>query len=315
MLTLVPNIPRPKPRAPLSPGPELSFEDLRDLGREAVDAGELDVALSHFDQALELARAAGDPQRVDLAVCNRGAVLITLGRPGRSVPGLRQILMTNLCIENSCLAAFHLSRALAREKASKKALFYSQVARDRAIALGREEWLATARNQLGNCLTDESRFREAAAEYQRALAHQPETRSASRAMLFANLGYCRMVDGKIKEGMSLSFRALRWFRYLGARVYEVVPSLDLCYAYIELGRYDRAREHGLRGLALAEESGESERVKIALYLLGDVEKAAGHYEDAYDYFWRLQQEFYPESPQLPELMLVLEMRQIVNLRA
>lgn len=126
-------------------------------------------------------------------------------------------------------------------KSYKKALFYAQIARDRARALGQEEWLASAHNQLANCLVDDSRFKEAAREYRRALAHHSPARSVTRATLLANLGYWHIVAGRIKQGLSLSFRALRWFRYHGARVYETVPQLDLCYAYIELGRFDRAR--------------------------------------------------------------------------
>ena len=66
---------------------------------------------------------------------------------------------------------------------SQAASAYAQVARDRALALGRDDALATVRNQLANCLVDESRFDEAAEEYRRALALQPEGRSAPRALL------------------------------------------------------------------------------------------------------------------------------------
>ena len=310
MLTLLPDMPR-APEAPRG----LTCDELRERGRLAVDAGDLDAALGYYREFLEVARAAGDRRLVDLATCNCGAVLITLGRQQEVVAGLREILMANRCPENSCLAAYHLSRAHARSKASKKSLFYAQIARDRALALARDEWLLGSYNQLGNCLVDESRFDEAVKEYRRALAFQPEEPSILRAQVLVNLGYCRIAQGRIRQGLTLTFRGLRWLRRFGAYGYQAVPHLDLCYAYIELGRYDRARHHGQRGLAIAEDCGEVDRVKMALYLLGETESAAGDFEEAYDYFSRLQRQFYPESPQLPELMVFMDMRRMVNLRA
>jgi tetratricopeptide (TPR) repeat protein len=314
MLTLLPDLPV-KPPETLAGTSRPSYDELRVQGSRAVDTGDFDAALAYYRESLELARAAGDGRLIDLATCNSGAVLITLGRQREVVAQLREILMANRCPENSCLAAYHLSRAHARSKAAKKGLFYAQIACDRALAVARDKWLLSSYNQLGNCLVDESRFDEAVKAYRRALTFQPEEPSVLRAQVLVNLGYCWIVQGKIRKGLTLTFRALRWLRRFGAYAYEAVPHLDLCYAYIELGRYHRARRHGLRGLAIAEDCGEVDRVKIALYLLGETESAAGQYEEAYDYFSRLQQRFYPESPQLRELMVFVDMRQMVNLRA
>ncbi len=314
MLTLLPDMPVRAQKLRARPG-GLTCDELRERGRLAVDTGDLDAALGYYREFLEVARAADDRRLIDLATCNCGAVLITLGRQQEVVAGLREILMANRFPENSWLAAYHLSRAHARSKAAKKGLFYAQIARDRALALARDYCLLCSYNQLGNSLVDESRFDEAVREYRRALTFQREEPSILRAQVLINLGYCWIVQGKVRRGLSLTFRSLRWLRRFGAHRYEVVPQLDLCYAYIELGRYDRARDHGQRGLAIAEEFGDQDRVKIALYLLGETESAAGNYEEAYDYFSRLQRQFYPESPRLPELMVFMDMRQMVNLRA
>jgi TolA-binding protein len=58
-----------------------------------------------------------------------------------------------------------------------------------------------------------------------------------------------------------------------------------------------------------------DRVKNALYLLGDAEREAGDLDSAYEYFYRLQQRFYPDSPQLVDMMVAVGMRKMVNLRA
>ena len=315
MLTLMPLLPRPENRTALTATSGLSYDELKERGFEATKVGELSKALSYYQESLEVARASDDRQLIDQAICNCSAVLITLSRQSETLSDLRQILMAGRCPENSFLAAINLSRAYVREKSPKKALFYAQVARDRAPTLGRDEWLVWSYNQLANCLVDESRFEEAVAEYRRALTLVDEERSAIKALLVLNLGYCFMMLDRMGEGLPLTFQALRWLRYLGARVYEVWPQLDLCYAYIELGRLDRARDHGLRALALAEENGDAVIIKNALYLLGETERADGHLDCAYQYFCQLQKQFYPESPQLADLMVVVEARQMVNLRA
>jgi tetratricopeptide (TPR) repeat protein len=315
MLTLVQDFPRQFGRANCAKPSERSFEELRDLGGRAADSGNLSGALGYLDEALELARSASDQRLVDLAICNRSAVLISLGRNQEPKADLRQILVSGTFPENSFLAAYQLSRAHARDKAFKKGLFYAQVARDRALGLGSDKWMIHSYNQLANCLLDESRFEEAMQEYRRALRLESAEPSIMRAVLLVNLGYCWMMQGRLEEGLPLTFQALRWFRRFGTRAYEIWAHLDLCYAYLELDRCRRAREHGCRALALAQETGDAQCLKNALYLLGETERTDSNLESAYDYFSRLQQQFYPDNPQLVEWMLLVETRQLVNLRA
>ncbi len=298
------------------PGPSTtqlrSYEQLRDEGQQAVEAGRLAEALEILERALERAREREDRDLVDLAVCNRSAVLVSLERQQEVMSPLRQILVRNRDARTCALVAYNLSRAHRANKENKKSLFYARIARDRALAI---DWLvAESHNQIGNCLMHDSHFEQAAAEYRRALELFSEEPSIMRALVTANLGYCLMMLGKIRAGARLSFRSLRWFRRFGARLYEAWPHLDLCYAYLELGRLDRARDHGRRALAIGEETGETGRIKTALFLLGETERSAGDLEAAWEHFSRLQQDFYPDSPQVAELMVAVGMRQVVHLR-
>ncbi len=290
-----------------------SYEQLRDAGQQAVEAGRLAQALELLEQAHERARERQDEGLVDLAICNRSAVLVSLGRQQEVMSSLRQILVRNRDARTCALAAYNLSRAHEGNKEHKKGLFYGRIARDRALAI---DWLvAESINQIGNGLMNDSRFEQAAKEYRQALELLSEEPTVMRALVMANLGYCLMMMGKIREGAQLSFRSLRWFRRFGARLYEAWPHLDLCYAYLELGRFRRAREHGLRALAIGHETGETGRIKTALFLLGDTERTAGDLDAAWDYFSELQESFYEDSPQLAELMIAVGMRQVVHLRA
>lgn len=311
MLTVLP-FSRTTPRHPQVAA--LSFDELRELAQSARTEGRLDEALAYCDQAYQLARQGDDESQLDLAFCNRAAVLIPLGRHEEVLTPLREIMVRSRDPQNCFLAAYNSSQALVRAKSHKKALFYARAALDRARADGHVKWLVLGHNQLGNCLLDESYCEEANAEYEHALALLDEAPSVLRASLLCNYGYARMMLGKLSEAWAFSFQALRWLRRFRARSYEVWPHLDLCYAYLEVGRHDRARQHGERALALAEMIGDPDRIKNALFLLGETERSAGAFETAHTHFSRLQQRYYPDSPHLVNLMVAVEMRNLVNLR-
>src|ERR1043166_8596595 len=126
------------------------FEDLKQRGHLAVEAGRLEEAAGHFEQALALARTMDDSKVVDLAVCNRAAVEIVLGRGEAQLPRLREILVQNGDPVNCRLAAYNIARHYELTKNYKKALFYARIARERAEQRGRSDWIASSHNLIGN---------------------------------------------------------------------------------------------------------------------------------------------------------------------
>ncbi len=293
----------------------LSFEQLRDFSWRSAEHGDLQEALRFCDEAIEIAQQSGDLDLLDLAYCNRSPVMLTLGRQKEIFSELRQILIRGRNLKNCFLAAYNLSRAYELDKSLQKGLFYARIARDRAQALGRRDWMASSHNQIANCLLAESYFATAEVEYQQALDLIPAEPSIRRAVYLVNFGCCKMMQGNLRDGFAHSFQALRWFRTCGAKGYEVWPHLDLCYAYIEVGRLDRARRHGQKALDLAERAADPTTSRLALFLLGETARAEGDHPLAFEYFSRLQQEHYPDSPQLAQLMVAVSMRQAINLRA
>jgi len=89
----------------------------------------------------------------------------------------------------------------------------------------------------------------------------------------------------------------------------------LSCGFSELRRWRYAWKHGWRGLELAESTGSPDAVKIGLYLMAEIEKSAGDVKAAYEYYSRMQQEFYPDLNNLAGAMLFIETKQLVNLRA
>lgn len=291
------------------------FEQLRQEGRRAAERGHLDLAVELFDRALSWAAQEGLDDLVDRAFCGRSAAAIELGGSADAIPRLRTILMRNRDEESCFLAAYNLARAYELAKEYRKALFYARLAKDRAERLERPEWLASSHNQMGNLLLAESYFEEACAEYRSALGHLPPVPSVRQALIFDNLGYCAVVKGRYREGFRLLFQSLRYLQRISAERFTCFPHLALCFAYLEVGRYHRAELHGRAAIAVAEAAGDHQSIKNGLYLLGQAAHLAGDLPTAQRTFARLQAEFYPEAGFLPELLLAVDARRLVNLRA
>lgn len=292
-----------------------SYEALREQGLEALNAGRFDEAYSLFDQALERAREIGDPILADLAFCNRAAVSIEIHDPLETLAELRSILVARRDLETSRLAAYNIARIYERTKQYKKGLFYARAARDLSELLQRPEWIASSHNRIGNLLLAESYFSEACEEYDLALRLFEPSESVRRAILLENVGYCRVVQGRLDEGFQLLYQALRTLRRLGARGFQAYPHLSLSYAHIEAGRYRDALRHGTRALALAHQVNDSESIKYALFLLGEAANLSGAPDEARDYLLRLQRDYYPDSPEIVDFLLVVEIRQLINIKA
>ena len=296
-------------------GHRQEYEQRRARGLAALDQGRLAEALDEFAAALALAREHCDQELVDRALCNRAAVAISLGDVDAPMPELREILVRNLCADNCALAAYNIARAYELRKQPKKSLFYARIARDRAEQAGNSQRLAAANNQIGNALLADSFFEEAAVSYRRALSLVPEGFADWQLICLANLGYCEVVRERRRNGLRLLYRVLRAARARRLRRLEMIASLDLCFAHLDGDDLGRARRHGERGRALAEEIGEVDWIKNAYYLLGEVAVLEGNGDEARTCFGELQRRFYPDQPYLPDFLVGVDVRKMINLRA
>ncbi len=290
------------------------FELARERWGQAIDAGRLDEALAWLDAGFAWAAEAGEPDLRDRAFVVKAAVLLETGDGTDLVPALRALLVRACDAENGFLAAYSLARAYELRKESKKALFYAQIGRDRGESLDRGR-RASSQNQLANLLVAESRFEEAVAGYQRALDLLGAGERLRRAVILDNLGYCEALLGRGRQGVLLLRESLRELRRLGAERHEMLARLDLCFVLLELGKPCAARRYGLRALELARELGVAEAEKNALYLLGAAAATRGDRFGARRWYELLQSGFYPDADYLPNVLLQVDVRGLVNLKA
>jgi len=294
---------------------ETAFEEIRNRGQQAIDAGQLEEAVEILQTAVDLATGQGDTRLVDLTVCNRAAALVELGRGEGELPRLREILVRNNDPVNCRIAAYTIARHYEVSKNYKKALFYARITLGRSEQLERRDWLASSHNLIGNTLLAESYIEEACAEYEKALELIPSEPTPARAKILLNIGYCRILEHRYDEGYRQLYESLALLRRVGARKYEVLARLDLCFAHLETRRYRHALRQGSMALGLAESIGDHASVKNALYLLGEVANLNGDLDTARAHFGRLQREFFPDAGYLPEFLLAVDIRKLVNLHA
>lgn len=292
------------------------FDELRAAGKQATDDGRLDEALGLYRACAERAEALGERDLADLAFCNCCAIQISLGAPEGLIRGLREILSRSTDPLNRLVAAYNLARIYEVRNDTRKGLLYSRIARGEHEKSGTASayWEANLHNQAGSFLLLESRFGEAAEEYRRALAADPGASESRLAVSWLNLGYCCLVLGDHRQGFELLYRSLRVHRRSEVVKHQMLAHLDLCYGLLEVGRHRPARRHGARALALAERIGDPFGLKNALYLLGEAEHLLGNDAEARACFDRLQALF-PGTPYLSDLLMAVDLRQMLNLRA
>jgi tetratricopeptide (TPR) repeat protein len=291
-----------------------TYCELRDAGIEATQRGRLHEARESFDAAHRLAASLGATIE-DRAYCNVAAVDIELGCPlDTLIPRLRSIFTLSKDAENARTAAYHLARIYNVRREVKKGLFYARISRQRSQQMERPDWVASSLNQVGNLLVVDSRFEAAAVEFEAALELMPVEDSVPRALVLDNLGYCRLVQGRMSDGFGYAFEALRILRRLDARWWFGVVHLTLCFGYIESERLRPASRHGLRALRLSAENADDDVRKKALFLMGEVTNLSGDCDVARDYFCELQERYYPDHTFLPEFLLAVDVRHVVNLK-
>ena len=284
-------------------------EALRQAALAHVRNEEYDEALSLYDQALAL---AAEEEIRELITINKADALIAMERSGPEVQQLPMILMRRRNHHHTFLAAYALMYKHRLQNESKRGIFYGQVAIDAAAAASEPMWKLGALNELGIIYETDSQFASAIDCFQQALTlidavSDRNDQSFGRVAIVQNLAYSKLQMGDIEEAITLIHGVLDRIQ---------VPStvadshLDLCYGYLELQDYDRARQYGEIGLSRA---AEPRQVRNAHYLLGEVAYKSGDVETAGSHFDELAR-YYPEFRNLKSLLFALDLRSMVNFR-
>lgn len=274
-------------------------------------------AIQHFSECVQIAAERNDQPLQDRAFCNLVSVQLEmeLAVDNDALRELRQVLMRSTDPNTACLAAYNIARIYELAKKIQRALFYANLAFEHSQKPDAASWEAACLNLLGNLELADSQWEQACSRFERALRYSPAVPALQRAFITDNLGYCRFVQRRFDEGFELVFESLRTFIREGARDFELYPRLSLCYGYLEVKKYRPALRHGTRALETALRIGDETAHKNALFLVGESFNLMGDQERAWETFETLQQRYFPESPHIPTLLMSLDVRSLVNLKA
>lgn len=280
---------------------------LRQLGLDAMWQGRFDDAVARYDDALGLAE---DDETRELITIGKAEALIAAEREGAEITALPAIVMRRRTPRHVYYAAMVLMRRFT-DTDRRRALFYGEIARQATIELGDPFSRATILNNLGIVLTVESRFSVAIETFDEALAALAQVRGRdvevvrARQLVIGGLGGAKVLAGEYEEGVRLLIGVLP---QLENDYYRTEVILDLCFGYLELGRLTEAEYFGIEALELAT---EGRQIRNANHLLGEVMLRTERYDDADRYFTAVAG-FYPQYPNVKELLLSVDLCQVVN---
>lgn len=293
----------------------VEYERFRDLGTEHLEAGRFPEALDRFDEAYRIAEANGDRNTIDLAFCNRAVMSTMLKKPGDWIPRLQEILLRTSEPRVARFCAYNLALIYDWEKSFKKSLFYGRIALRYSAEIGIPELQASAHDAIGNALLAMNDFQAGAVEFERSLALLPAEARVRRAVVEANLAYSLLMRDRIAEAFPLLYRSLRRLRREGSAFLRMGPELSLAFAHLLVNKSAKAIDHALIALETGEDFGATETVKNALLLIGEAYKRAGDSPAARRCFDVLQETYYPDKPEVPAMLLGLDLCKVINLRA
>jgi len=282
-------------------------EELRQAAIAKDRVEQFDEALALFDEALSL---AADEETRELITINKAHAMIGAQRSGPEVQALPMVLMRRRNPRHTFLAAYALLYKHRLSGEAKRSIFYGQLAVTAAKETERALWEVAALNELGIAYEVDSNFEQAGECYQQALALLEvldEQERSTRTVLHQNLGCAKLQIGETREGIRMIESVLESI--------EIPSSLsdsyiDLCYGYLDLEDYEKARHFGEKGLHYA---GEPRQVRNAHYLLGEACYKAGDLEAAEAHFDELAR-YYPEFRNLKSLLFAIDLRSMLNLK-
>jgi tetratricopeptide (TPR) repeat protein len=281
--------------------------ELRQSGLDAMWQGRFDEAIETYDAALAVAET--DDVR-ELIAIGKAEALMAAEREGAEINALPEIVIRRRSPRHVYMAAALLMRRFS-ETDRRRALFYGEIARQATIELGDAFAQATVLNSLGIVLTIESRFGTAIETYDEALAALARVEgrmdevTRARRLVVGGLGGAKVLAGEHTEGIHLLLGILP---ELTNDYYRAEALLDVCYGYLELERLEEAEYMGLEALDLAM---ESRQTRNANHLLGEIMVRSKRFEEA-DRYFSVVAGFYPQYPNVKELLLAVDLSSVVN---
>jgi tetratricopeptide (TPR) repeat protein len=277
-------------------------------GLQEMWRGEVEAAIALYDRAFEVVESE---EVRELITIRKAEALIAAGREGAEVGQLPGIVIRRRTPRLVYMASAVLIRRFTESDDRKRAIFYGEIARTAVAELGEPLAQATVLNYHGITLVADSQFAKSIEAFNEALTSlllldENDQRGASlRIAILANLGGAKVLSGEYRDGIRLLEGSLPGLDedYARSEAY-----LDLAYAYLELGMYDRSEKCARQGLELAQ---IPRQVRNGNYLLGETFVRTERHEEA-DRCFDVVASFYPDFRHVKELLVGVDLCAVIN---
>lgn len=273
--------------------------------------GEAEPALELYEKALELAESE---DLRELVTIRKAEALIAVDRPGDEVSQLPAIVMRRRSPRHVYMAATVLMRRYVEMEDRRRAIFYGEIGRKAAEELGDPLARASVLNGLGIALAANSDFDaslDALEEAYDAILMLDDSREdvqSFRPVILGNIGGVKVVNGETKDGVRILEQALP---FLDEDYLIAEAMLDLCLGYSDLEEYETAEAFGRRALELAT---MPRQIRNGNHLMARIALNTGREGEAAQ-FCDVVASFYPEFPNVKELLLTVDLGKVVNWKA
>jgi tetratricopeptide (TPR) repeat protein len=284
---------------------------LCDLGLQQMWRGEVEPALEQYDQALALCESE---ETRELITIRKAEALIACERDGVEVSALPAIVIRRRSPRHVYIAANTLLRRYCELSDRKKAIFYGEIARQAAAELDDAFARASVLNNLAITMVADSKFApaiELLEEGLAAMAQLGNAREDHRSLhnaIVGNIGGARVLRGEYEQGVAILESI---FDDLDDEYLIVEACLDLCFGYLELGRYELAEFYGRAALDAAT---VARQVRNANHLMGELCVRTERYDES-EVFFDAVAKFYPDFRNVKQLLMAVDLCSVVNWKA
>ncbi|MBV8516354.1 MAG: tetratricopeptide repeat protein [Acidobacteria bacterium] len=288
---------------------EQHAERLRQRGLALVRSEQYDDAITLYDEAMLVVESE---ELRELLTINKADAMIAIERDGAEVRALPGILMRRRNPHHTFYAAYALMFKHRLTRDVKRALFYGEIALEVAREMDNSMRVVQALNDLGVLYESDSQFARAVEVFEEASTlvssiEDENDRRYAQAAVRANSAYSLMLLGRGDEGIAIVHSVIDDPE--GATIPLGDCYLGLCFAYLERDQLDRAEYYGRLGLDAA---ADPRQTRNSLYLLGEVAYHRGDFAGAERWFSELAR-FYPNFPNLTQLLLAVDLRSMIHL--
>lgn len=292
---------------------ESTYWDLHSQAISSLHEARLAEAEATFLAALREAEGRKLSSLAGRAYCNWAAVRLENGKPSGLREGLSRTLGQSPDGKARQLSAYYLAILYNCESRYKAAGLYAEMSSRLADSLQEPQGRASSLHLLGLMRLKDGCLTSAGEHLRDSLEISMRAGSYLHSLItMSTLGYCLSLAGSLSGSLWMLEEVEDALGIPGWKLYEPSLRLNLGFSYLETGDLEDSIEQGRAALASLDQRGPLGDKKFAYYLLGEAYAQMESDEEAKAWFDILQEEFYPQYPELAETLLDVRTSRWVN---